>query len=223
MNLALTSDLPSTPNEAVFGCMRRAGSRPRIAWIAPLTREGRERLPAARRLFASHGFPDLDYCDIDEEPDEARLARLDEYEIVYLSGGDPIAFRRNLLRAGLSARLRRRLAAGRWIVGASGGAMQLTRNVSLFRLRAQALEEVIASRGEHEGLGAVDYEILPHLNRLDATFLETVRQYSEHVRHEVVALADGSALLHEGDARPRCVGRALRLRGGIVTPVEAAA
>jgi peptidase E len=180
-------------------------------------------LPAARRLFASHGFPDLDYVDIDEEPDEARLARLDEYEIVYLSGGDPIVFRRHLARAGLAARLRRRLAAGRWIVGASGGAMQLTRNVSLFRLQAQPLDEVIASRAEYEALGAVDYEMLPHLNRLDAVFLEAVRRYSEHVPHEVIALADGSALLHEGGASPRCVGRALRLRGGIATPVEAAA
>jgi hypothetical protein len=58
---------------------------------------GRERFPAAQELFKSHGFSDLEYCDIDEEPDEGQLARLDQYDVVYLTGGDPIGFRRNIL------------------------------------------------------------------------------------------------------------------------------
>src|SRR5688572_26186845 len=34
-NLALTSDFPSTPNEAVAARLRTTASSPRVAWIAP--------------------------------------------------------------------------------------------------------------------------------------------------------------------------------------------
>ncbi len=80
------------------------------------------------------------------------------------------------------------LADGGLIVGASGGSMQLTKNVSLFRLLTESLEEVFANRDEYEGLGFAGYEILPHLNRLDTSFLETVQRYSERVTHDVIAL-----------------------------------
>lgn len=221
MNLALTSDLPSTPNQAVFDRMRRSSPRPRIAWMPPFTATGRERFPAAKELFESYGFSELEYCDIDQEPNDAQLAHLDQYDVVYLTGGDPIAFRRNVLRAGLPALLKNYLAAGRLIVAASGGSMLFTKNVSVFRLLSVPLEEVVATRGEHEALGLVDYEILPHMNRLESSFLETVRRYSEHLAHDVIALADGAAVLHAEDHDYRCVGQAARFRNGVLTPIPA--
>lgn len=63
MNLALTSDLPTTPNDVVFDRMRRINPQPRIASIPPFTGIGRERFPAARTLFGAYGFPDVEYCD----------------------------------------------------------------------------------------------------------------------------------------------------------------
>lgn len=191
--------------------------------MPPFTRDGRERFPAAQSLFESHGFSALEYCDIDEKPSEDQLARLAEYDVIYLTGGDPIGFRRNLLRAGLPERLRACLAAGRLIVGASGGSMQLTKNVSLFRLLTSPLEEVVAHRGEYEALGIVDYEVLPHLNRFEPSFLETVRGYSERVPHDVLALADGAAVVYGGGDVYRCVGRAVRFRQGVMAPIGAAA
>ena len=188
--------------------------------MPPFTKTGRERFSAARRSFASHGFSDLDYCDIDEEPNEEQLARLVEYDVIYLTGGDPIGFRRNLLRLGLPERLRECLAAGRLIVGASGGSMQLTKNVSLFRLAASSVEEVIATRGEYEALGVVDYEVLPHLNRCEPRLLETVRRYSEHVPHDIIALADGSALLHSSSDARTHIGSVARFRSGVMAPIE---
>lgn len=223
LNLALTSDFPSTPNQAVIDRMRGSAPSPRVAWIPPLTGTGRERFPAARQLFESYGFPALEYCDIDEEPNEGQLERLDQYDVIYLTGGDPIAFRRNILRAGLPTRLRQCLAAGRLIVAASGGSMQLTKNVSLFRLLTETLDEVFSTRGEYEALGVVSYEILPHLNRLEPSFVETVRRYSERVPHDVIALADGAALVHATGDEYRSVGRAARFRNGVMTVIEAAA
>ena len=128
---------------------------------------GHAHFPSAQATFKSHGFSNLEYCDIDEERNEAQLDRLDEYDVIYLTGGDPIGFRRNILRAELPTRLQRCLAACRLIVGSSGGSMQLTRNVSLFRLVTEPVDDVLATRDDYDGLGFVEYEVLPHLNRHD--------------------------------------------------------
>jgi peptidase E len=109
------------------------------------------------------------------------------------------------------------------IVAASGGSMQLTKNVSLFRLLTEPLDKVLANSGEYEALGVVNYEVLPHLNRFEQAFLETVRCYSEHVAHDVIGLADGAALLHSGCDDYKCVGQAIRFRSGVMTPIKAAA
>jgi peptidase E len=223
MNLILTSDFPSTGNEAVFDHLRAGRAHPRIAWIPPFTDLGRQRFARANDLFGSRGFGELEYCDIDEEADEAQLSRLEDYDILYLSGGDPLRFRTNMQRSGLSHHLPRFLAAGRMVIAASGGSMQLTRNVSLFRLRAATLDEVFADRTEYAGLALVGYELLPHVNRFPPAFLEAVRQYSERVDHDIIALADGAAVLHTSRDTYRCVGEAARFRKGVVAPFDQAA
>lgn len=220
LNLALTSDLPSTANQAVFDFMRSGNPSPRIAWIPPFTGLGHELFPSAQELFAMYGFSDLEYCDIDQEPDEDQLVHLDWYDILYLTGGDPIGFRRNILRVGLDGRLRQYLTTGGLVVAASGGSMQLTKNVSLFRLLNEALEAVLENRDDYEALAIVDYEILPHLNRFQPSFLETVRRYSEQVHHDVIGLADGAAVLHQGRDSYWCAGQATRFHSGVVTPIE---
>jgi hypothetical protein len=106
MNIALTSDLPSSANQAVFDLMRSRHSHPRIAWIAPFTRTGREHFPVAQGQFATYGFSNLEYCDIDEQPNEMQLVTLNQYDVIYLSGGDPIVFRQNIIRSGLATQLR---------------------------------------------------------------------------------------------------------------------
>jgi hypothetical protein len=92
--------------------------------------------------------------------------------------------------------------------------MQLTVNVSLFRLTLATIDSVVAERADHAGLGLAELELLPHLNRLEAPFLERVRRYSEVVSTDIVALADGAALLvAEGDTRHS--GEVVVFRGGV--------
>ena len=222
MNIALTSDLPSTANQAVFALMRKRHSYPRIAWIGPSTRTGREHFPIAQDQFATYGFSNLEYCDIDEEPNEMQLTALDQYDIIYLSGGDPIEFRQNILRSGLSTQLRKSLVAGCLVVAASGGSMQLTKNVSLFRLLTTPLEKVLAERSEYGALGIVEYEILPHVNQLESSFLEKVRRYSERVAHDVFGLADGASLLYVNTDDYLCTGQVIRFRKGEVNLIATA-
>ena len=85
------------------------------------------------------------------------------------------------------------------------------------------LAEVVATYRDYEALGFVNCEILPHQNRLEPSFLETVRQYSEYMTHDVIGLADGAAMLYTGSSEYRCVGQAVRFRRGIITSIAAAA
>lgn len=223
LNLALTSDLPSTANQVVFDFMRSGNPHPRIAWVPPFTEMGHKLFPASQELFRTYGFSNLEYCDIDDEQKEEQLAHLDQYEIIYLTGGDPLGFRRNIIRIGLAEKLKQYLTTGRMIVAASGGSMQLTKNVSLFRLLNVALDEVFENRSEYEALGLVEYEILPHMNRFEPSFLEMVLRYSERVNHDVIGLADGAAVLHRSRGNYWCVGQATRFHSGVMTPIETAA
>ena len=220
LRLVLTSNYPTTPTDAVSECLRGAGANPLVAWIPPLTSKGRQRFPAAQQAFRSLGVSSLEFCDIDEEPDERQLTRLDRYDALYFTGGDPLVFCRNIARSGMAEGLRAYLSSGRPIVAASGGAMQFTANVSLYRLLTSTVDEVVGDHAAHSGLGFVGYELLPHLNTLDAAFVDKVRRYSERVPCDVVALEDGAAVLHERGDRFRCVGRALRFRDGVRTAFE---
>jgi len=220
MNLILTSDLPSTESPVVFDRMRAISSHPRIAWIPPFTDVNRARFLSAQKQFRRFGFDHLEYCDIDQKANEAQLSRLEQYDIVYLSGGDPLRFRANILRTGLFVQLRRCLDKGRLLVGASGGSLQLTKNVSLFRLQTASVGEVFADRNEYEALGFVGYELLPHLNRFDEEFLEKVRKYSQRIEHDIVAIHDGAAVLHGTLDVFGLVGKALRFRNGMITSLD---
>jgi peptidase E len=219
LEIALTSDFPSTGTQGVLDLMRKGDPCPRIAWVPPYTQMGRERFPAAQQVFAAYGFSELEYCDIDQAPNFEQLARLDQYDVIYLTGGDPIGFRHNMLRTASYTRLRQYLATGHLIVAASGGTMQFTKNVSLFRLLSTSLDEVIATHSEYEAAGIVTYEILPHLNRHAPSFLELVRRYSEHVAHDVLGLADGAALLYKKSDNYTCLGRVVRFRKGVASEI----
>jgi peptidase E len=211
MNVILTSDFPSSAPPNVVDRIRAVGQHPRIAWIPPDTDGGEQHFYDACRRFAALGFDRLEYCDIDRRKDDVELAYLHEFDVVYLSGGDPLRFRFNMLRAGLGGRLRQCLGAGRLIVAASGGALLLTPNVSLFRLESESVDDVLATRSRFDALAAVPYEFLPHVNRLDRAMLEKVSRYCERVDNDVIGVADGGALVHSAAAVEQ-VGEIVRFR-----------
>jgi peptidase E len=214
MNLIFTSDFPATEISQVVAQMKAVAPEPRIAWIAPFTDADGTHFDAAERRFREFGLEQLECCDIDEQRDDVQIAYLHEFDIIFLSGGDPVRFRYNAIRAGLAGRLRQCAAMGRLIVTASGGSLLLTPNVSLFRLQTESVDEVLATRGRYDGLATVAYELLPHMERWDAAFLDKVRQYSEHVDNDIVALADDGALFYVGPNTFEQVGKTRRYRNG---------
>lgn len=214
MNLILTSDFPSSPTAPIVERLRAVADNPRIAWIPPYTDAEGTFFSDARARFADFGFHQLELVDIDEDRDDVQIAYLHEFDIIYLSGGDPVRFRYNAMRAGLAGRLRQCAAIGRTIIGASGGALLLTPNVSLYRLQHESVRDVLATRGRFDALGGVDYELLPHAGLWDADFMGKVRAYSRDIDGDIVALADGAAMFHTANGAVQQFGTITRYRKG---------
>jgi peptidase E len=214
MKLILTSDFPERAPARVVAALKNAADNPRIAWIPPHTDATGGAFAAAQERFAALGFTELECLDIDEECDAVQLAYLHEFDVVFLSDGDPVRFRYNALRSGLSGRLRQCAASGRTIVGAGGGALLLTPNVSILRLAHGPAADVLATRPRLDALAAVPYELLPHANRWPPPMLDRVREYSAQIDHDIVAVADGGALFHNGSGALHSEGDIVRYRKG---------
>lgn len=91
MSLILTSDFPSSANDTVTDRLRKGSGAGRIAWMPPFTAMGRERFLTAQGVFRALSCPTIEYCDIDQEPSDSQLAGLDQYDVIYLSGGRDLA------------------------------------------------------------------------------------------------------------------------------------
>lgn len=217
-NIILTSDFPSTINHEVVARILATANDPRVAWVAPLSSKGTARFAAAQSIFRKFGVENLECYDLATQANAGHYDSLARYDVVYLTGGDPVQFRDNIRRTGFDEHLNRFLAQGGLVIGASGGAMQLTKNLSLFRLASLPLDAVIAQRAEFDGLGVVELEMLPHLNRHDDVFLLKVQKYSESIDHEVLALHDGAALVFR-ESDWTSYGKGVRFTGGAQYPV----
>ncbi|NDG42093.1 MAG: hypothetical protein EBY28_22675 [Betaproteobacteria bacterium] len=110
--------------------------------------------------------------------------------------------------------IKRMAASPLVVIGASGGAMQFTPNVSLFRLVSCSLQEVLAQRSGHRALDLVPFEILPHFDRQPAELLEKARRYSGQVDHAIWCLADGAAVATTSGGTSVRIGSASCLYGG---------
>ena len=221
--LVLTSDFPSTPSPEIVQLIRSRSPEPSIAWVPPQTSSGREHLQQAKIDFAALGLGGLHYCDIDKEPNERQLASLSDYDVIYLSGGDPLAFCRSAAQVQLPRRLNAYLEEGGFVLAASGGAMFLTSDVSVFRLQTEDVSSVLNRQGRAQAAGIVPYEFLPHLNRLSSAFLEKVRTYSRGTSCEVIAVNDGGALIHTSAQESRIIGNGRKFVKGGAFPIGPAA
>ena len=217
VSLALSSDFPSTAHPDLVTCIKAVDANPRIAWVAPESIAAKVRFPLASVAFRAYGFNRLEHVAADRLRSSSKSA-LEHFDVVYLTGGEPLSYRHTLHQTGLAELLPEFVSAGRLVVASSGGAMQLTPNVSLYRLRSSDVDGVMATRDEFSGLNLVSFELLPHLNRHDPAFLEKVRRYSERIPNDIVALDDGAAILSDRDGGVRCVGTGARYRRGVQGP-----
>lgn len=217
MTVILTSDFPASPNAEVVTRLQACGAKARVAWIAPSPASRLTHFPLARWRFRSFGITNLEFVDAGAPPPEQQDPA-GRFDAIYLSGGDPLVFRERLERSGLARQIRAFALSGRPVIAASGGAMQLTANVSVYRLLSCPLERVVSEHASFGALGLAGFEILPHLDRHAPSFVELVRRYSAAIGHDVVAMADGAAVVCDDSEARHCSGQVVSYRRGAVHP-----
>ena len=205
MRVMLSSNFPRPGNEAIAARLQREGVE-RIHWLAGSPDE--QRYQSACAEFATHDFVDVQAV-VAGTLDIGVLSAADG---LYFSGGDPLVFSATLARSTVAAQLARFTES--CLLGASGGAMQLTPNLSLFRLQQHSVAEVLQERDRFAALGMVAFEVLPHSDRHPPSLLDAVRHYSEGVDNDIWCLADGAAVWQDANGSLSVIGDARCLRRG---------
>jgi|688.fasta_scaffold679388_2 hypothetical protein len=208
MKVMLSSNFPRLGNEAAAARLRLEGVE-RIHWLSGAPDE--ERYKSACAEFAAHDFFDVRAV----AAGTVQIGDLSAADGLYFSGGNPLVFSAALARSPVAAQIARFTEP--WLLGASGGAMQLTPNISLFRLQHHSVAEVLRDRDQFAALGMVDFEVLPHSDRHPASLLDAVRHYSEGVDNDIWTLADGAAVWQDASGALSTTGDARCLRRGEFT------
>jgi hypothetical protein len=207
MRLVLTSNFPRPGNDAVAAWVRGVpGHDAGLDWLSPA--DGASRFDEARQELAAYGVHGVRAVERGAWVTRSAPAGL------ILSGGDPVVFREELRQPPLRAWLQHCLASAPIVVGASGGAMQLTPNVSLFRLLHSDVDTVVRERSSHGALGLVPFEVLPHFEQHTPAFIESVCQYAAAAAVDIWCLPDGTALTWSEDIGATAIGAARLLRSG---------
>ena len=70
-----------------------------------------------------------------------------------------------------------------------------------------------------EALNIVDYELLPHFNNMESSFIEKVSEYSKYIDHDIVSITDGSAIFHNNN-EVIYIGNAIRFHDGDMITIK---
>ncbi len=205
MKVMLSSNFPRPGNQATAARLRREGVE-RIHWLPGAPDEERYRSACAE--FAAHDFFDVQAV----AASTVQVGSFSAADGLYFSGGNPLVFGSALARSTVAAQLSQFTEP--WLLGASGGAMQLTPNLSLFRLQQHDVAEVLRERERFAALGMVAFEVLPHSDLQSASLLDAVRHYSEGVDNDIWYLADGAAVWQDASGSLSTTGEARCLRRG---------
>lgn len=198
MNLLLMSNVPAEGNSELSRLLQSKLVGASVLLIPP-SLEDRHRLEVTSATMRAYGARTV--ASLDLQAEKQSVSRVDQADVVMLTGGDPLLFSKNLRESGIDRSIVKRIDRGAPVFAASGGAMQLTPNVSIFRLRELETGPVLEERRDHAALGVVDFEILPHSNRADPTLFDRVRRYAQRTNVDLVLLADGAALVMNADSQ----------------------
>lgn len=145
-----------------------------------------------KQYYHMYGVENILFFDLYSEFDPTKIDELVSCDIIHLSAGDPIAFRKALKERSIDQVLKDNFTNGGTIVGVSGGAVQLGKSTKLFHLFIGSNEE-----SDIDALGLVDFEYLPHYNRWNEDFKEKVKDYVQSTGTIVYAGNDGDGIMVE--------------------------
>ena len=165
------------------------------------------------------GVKDFLFFDLGDEFNPSQKDELLSCDLIHLSGGDPLSFIKNIKERDFVDVFRDFTRQGGILAGVSGGCLQLTRSVALYKtfigdLDAITLDDYIRLRG----LNLVDFEFLPHYNRWNEDFIDVVKRYSVKFNSVIYACRDGDGILVHDD-EIEFIGNIIIIENGLETMV----
>ncbi len=215
--IVLYSDQGSQNNERLDAKLLSLVEQPnaRIGYIPACGDKERKYFQENCEYYQKMGFKDFFFFDLDDEFDPSKVDDLLSCHIIHLSAGDPICFNKNIKRRNFRDRLLYFADQGGILVGVSGGSLQLTRTVALYKSFMEGLENV--THDDYlalSGLNLVDFEFLPHYNRWHKDFINTVKAYSAKFACLIYACQDGDGIVIKDD-EIELIGNAIIITNGI--------
>lgn len=143
--------------------------------------------------YQNYGIENILFFDLYTEFSASNINKLMDCDIIHLSAGNPIEFRKAIKHRKMEPVLWDYYQSGGNIVGVSGGAVQLGQSTRLFHL----------FKGSHcvestNALKMVDFEFLPHYNRWNHDFKQKVLAYSKKTGNSVYCVNDGDGVVVDG-------------------------
>lgn len=108
------------------------------------------------------GFKEVDIVDIAAVPREVWKPRLENADVIMIGGGNTSYLMSQIRKSGLDKELPE-LLKSRVYVGISAGSMVVSPNLKEKEMQ-RLFEEPIVDGADNEGLGLVDFLIVPHMN-----------------------------------------------------------
>ena len=180
---------------------------PRIGFIPSKSRPDQKYYFERKDYYAQYG---ADLClnfDLDENYRAEKLKDLLGCDAIHLSGGDTGYFLNWLKKRDLLNDLKDYVEKGGVLIGTSAGAIIMTANISISSRFFPSENKPT----DTSSLNLVDFEFLPHFNKLKDGQAELCR-YSQG-RRKVYACPDGSGILVNGN-EVRFIGEILTFENG---------
>ena len=137
-----------------------------------------------------YGNFQVDYYDIDYFCNIDKIEKIFKSEIIYLSGGNTFYFLNNLKKRYLITRLRKYVENGGHIIGASAGAILMSKDIS----SAKFGDVDIVGLSDLSSLALVNFDFMPHWNE-DSHYLEDIKAYSKNTGNTVYTCNDGDGII----------------------------
>lgn len=192
----LYSDQMSAENEKVHTKMKQllGDGNLSLGYIPSTGDKDRKYFNNIKSFYKKYGIQKFIFFDIDEEYDNSKVNDLLSCDVIHLSGGDPIFLLKNIKKRNFKPVLKKYADAGT-IIGVSGGACNIGKNIALFKLFTSNLNEALSNRNNLNSLELTDFEFLPHYNRWNQKFKDSVKKYSERTGNIIYACNDGDGII----------------------------
>ena len=205
MNLFLLSNTDNLNNELSLILSEEIGKRgSRIAYISSAKQTGERKyyLATMEDFKKINEASAIDYFDLSEDFSDLDLAKLKDYKIIYLSGGNTFTFLKDSKDRGLG-KILKELEPQCLLIGASAGSIMMTEKIDICKI----CDSNTAELKDLSSFNFVPFEFHPHFKEQDLPWL---REYKNTTQNKIYLCKDSDGVQYK-DGKVITFGEIIRL------------